>query len=240
MPAAPQREILQGVATSRTNSRAAACPTAEGDCFEVINSRGEYRDGIGWVPGWDGAIQFRLPTPAHEMCDVATREAKRLTNVSGVVGYIPPGTPSSVVPHASPLGGALPGLRRRPLLTTAIYTGIYSRGWPDMPTTAIGASDLATALADKDMPPKDTTPDRRHSDSAVKKQKVWRRSARHFPIQLRAGHDRRALAVHARITREGSWYVCLLLDGGRMALRHLSQLQLLAPTVGYVRKSRKR
>jgi hypothetical protein len=109
MPAAPQREFLQGVATARTNSRAAACPTAEGDCLVVINSRGEYRDGIGWVPGWDGAFQFRLPTPAYEMCDVADREAQRQTNVSGAVGYIPPGTPASVVPHSFPLVGALRG-----------------------------------------------------------------------------------------------------------------------------------
>ena len=143
MPAAPQRELFQGVATSRTNSRAAACPTAEGDCLVVINSRGEYRDGIGWVLGWDGAFQFRLPTPAYEMCDVAAREAQRQTNVSGAVGSIPPGTPASVVPHSFPLVGALPGLRRRPLPPTTIETGIYLRVWPDIPAITIGTSDLA-------------------------------------------------------------------------------------------------
>lgn len=71
-----------------------SCEPPKGDCFVVLNCRGECWDGDGWVKGWWRAIHFRRPDPAYELCDQAAREAERRTGVVGVVCYIPAGTPA--------------------------------------------------------------------------------------------------------------------------------------------------
>lgn len=68
---------------------------AEGDCFIVISTRGKCWDGGGWTDSWCDAVQFRRPDPAYELCEAAAREAEQLTGVSGMVCYIPPGTPAA-------------------------------------------------------------------------------------------------------------------------------------------------
>jgi hypothetical protein len=70
---------------------------SQGDCFVVVNGRGECWDGARWVALWSDAVQFRRPDPAYEFCEAATREAKELTGEAGMVCYIPPGTPASFV-----------------------------------------------------------------------------------------------------------------------------------------------
>lgn len=66
-----------------------------GDCFVVVNCRGECWDGECWVKGWDDAVQFRRPDPAFELCEQMAREAEELTGVAGMVCYIAPGTPQT-------------------------------------------------------------------------------------------------------------------------------------------------
>jgi hypothetical protein len=69
----------------------------EGDCFVAVNGRGECWDGARWVSLWSDAVQFRRPDPAYELCQQAAREAERETGNAGMVCYIPPGTPASLV-----------------------------------------------------------------------------------------------------------------------------------------------
>jgi hypothetical protein len=69
----------------------------QGDCFIVVNCRGECWDGARWVALWSDAVQFRRPDPAYELCEQAACEAERATGIAGVVCYIPPGTPASLV-----------------------------------------------------------------------------------------------------------------------------------------------
>jgi hypothetical protein len=68
-----------------------------GDCFVVVNRHGQCWDGAEWVDGWFGAIQFRRPAPAYELCEEAAREAGRSTGIVGLVCYIPAGTASPVL-----------------------------------------------------------------------------------------------------------------------------------------------
>ena len=70
---------------------------ATGDCFVVVNSRGRCWDGMAWIDGWYLAVQFRRPDPAYEMCDEAAADAEGLTGIPGMVCYIPPGTPVSLL-----------------------------------------------------------------------------------------------------------------------------------------------
>lgn len=67
----------------------------QGDCFIVINTRGQCWDGEDWTDSWCDAIQFRRPDPAFEMCEATARKAEELTGVCGIVCYVPPGTPAS-------------------------------------------------------------------------------------------------------------------------------------------------
>lgn len=69
----------------------------QGDCFVVINGRGECWDGVRWIALWSDAVQFRRPDPAYELCQQSAREAERVTGIAGTVCYIPPGTPASLV-----------------------------------------------------------------------------------------------------------------------------------------------
>jgi hypothetical protein len=69
----------------------------EGDCFVVVNSRGQCWDGLRWVALWSNAVQFRRPDPAYELCEGAVHEAEQATGVAGAVCYIPPGTPSELL-----------------------------------------------------------------------------------------------------------------------------------------------
>ena len=69
----------------------------QGDCFVVVNGRGECWDGARWVALWSDAAQFRRPDPAYELCQEAAREAEHDTGIAGTVCYIPPGTPASLV-----------------------------------------------------------------------------------------------------------------------------------------------
>jgi hypothetical protein len=66
--------------------------SALGDCFVVVNRRGECWDGKRWVTLWCDAIQFRRPDPAYELCEQAAREAERVSSITGAVCYIPPGS----------------------------------------------------------------------------------------------------------------------------------------------------
>ncbi len=66
----------------------------QGDCFVVVNCRGECWDGERWVEGWGQGVQFRRPDPAYELCEMAAKEAEMVTGVAGSVCYIPPGMPS--------------------------------------------------------------------------------------------------------------------------------------------------
>lgn len=88
-PAAPVRTF----ARPKTVGKAGSPQSKPGDCFVVVNGRGQCWGGVAWVDGWCNALQFRRPTPAYEMCERAAREAERMTGVAGVVCYIPPGTP---------------------------------------------------------------------------------------------------------------------------------------------------
>lgn len=69
----------------------------QGDCFVVVNCRGECWDGSQWIALWTNAVHFRRPEPAYELCEAAAREAKELTGEAGMVCYLPPGTPASFV-----------------------------------------------------------------------------------------------------------------------------------------------
>ncbi len=80
----------------------------------VANGRGQCWDGEGWVAHWSGAVRFRRPDPAYELCEQAAREAERLTGVAGVVCYIPPGTPANLVLASFPLLHDLRDLARKP------------------------------------------------------------------------------------------------------------------------------
>jgi hypothetical protein len=71
--------------------------TTEGDCFVVVNCRGECWDGVRWVALWSDGVQFRRPEPAYELCEAAAREAERVTGIAGTVCYIPASTPASLV-----------------------------------------------------------------------------------------------------------------------------------------------
>jgi hypothetical protein len=68
-----------------------------GDCFVVVNGRGECWDGTRWVALWSNSLQFRRPDPAYELCDQAARDACLISGVAGAVCYIPPGTPASLI-----------------------------------------------------------------------------------------------------------------------------------------------
>lgn len=68
----------------------------QGDCFVVVNCRGECWDGERWVKGWGQAVQFRRPDLAYELCERAAREADQRSGTAGVVCYIPPGSPPSL------------------------------------------------------------------------------------------------------------------------------------------------
>ncbi len=70
---------------------------AQGDCFVVVNCRGQCWDGARWVALWSDGVQFRRPDPAYELCEQAAREAERVTGIAGTVCYIPPSTPASLV-----------------------------------------------------------------------------------------------------------------------------------------------
>ena len=70
---------------------------SRGDCFIVINRQGKCWDGVRWTDSWCAAIQFRRPEAAYESCEEAARDAAHLTGMSGMVCYIPPGTPASFV-----------------------------------------------------------------------------------------------------------------------------------------------
>jgi hypothetical protein len=65
----------------------------QGDCFVVVNRRGECWDGEYWVASWTDGVQFRRPDPAFELCEELAREAEELSGEAGVVCYIVPGTP---------------------------------------------------------------------------------------------------------------------------------------------------
>lgn len=65
-----------------------------GDCFVVINCRGECWDGVRWVALWTEAVQYRRPGFAYELCEQEAKSAEMVSGVPGVVCYIPPGTPS--------------------------------------------------------------------------------------------------------------------------------------------------
>jgi hypothetical protein len=77
------------------NGKRTAGQASAGDCFVVINSRGECWDGTRWVTSWRSAVQFRRPDAAYELCEQEAREAERLTGVAAVVCYLPPGTPAT-------------------------------------------------------------------------------------------------------------------------------------------------
>lgn len=86
-----------------------------GDCFVVVNGRGQCWDGAAWVDGWGNALQFRRPSPAYEMCEQAAREAEYLSGVTGVVCYVPPGTPPTFLAPFPDLSQAdLRDFARRP------------------------------------------------------------------------------------------------------------------------------
>ena len=70
---------------------------ALGDCFVVVNCRGQCWDGSRWVARWSNALQFRRPDPAYELCEATAREAEQASGVAGAVCYIQPGTPASHV-----------------------------------------------------------------------------------------------------------------------------------------------
>lgn len=69
---------------------------ALGDCFVVVNCRGECWDGSRWVLQWSDGVQFRRPDAAYELCEQAAREAERVTGIVAGVCYIPPGMPASL------------------------------------------------------------------------------------------------------------------------------------------------
>lgn len=69
----------------------------EGDCFVVVNFRGQCWDGTRWVALWSDGVQFRRPDPAYELCEQAAQEAEHATGIAATVCYIPPGTPASHV-----------------------------------------------------------------------------------------------------------------------------------------------
>lgn len=93
VPARPPAAPLSTAVRPRPNKASAAAPPQTGDCFVVVNCRGQCWDGATWVDRWDKALQFRRPSSAYELCDSAAREAERMTGVAGMVSYIPPGTP---------------------------------------------------------------------------------------------------------------------------------------------------
>lgn len=68
-----------------------------GDCFIVINRRGECWDGAVWVKSWCEAVQYRRPDPAYEMCEEEAHDAEQRTGTAGMVCYIPAGTLPSFV-----------------------------------------------------------------------------------------------------------------------------------------------
>jgi hypothetical protein len=74
----------------------------QGDCFVVINGRGECWDGVRWIALWSDAVQFRRPDPAYELCEQAAREAESATGIAAAVCYIPPGTPATHVLFSFP------------------------------------------------------------------------------------------------------------------------------------------
>jgi hypothetical protein len=74
----------------------------EGDCFIVINRRGQCWDGVSWTASWCDAVKFRRPDPAFELCEEAAGEAEQTTGESGMVCYIPPDTPASFLLAAIP------------------------------------------------------------------------------------------------------------------------------------------
>jgi hypothetical protein len=63
----------------------------EGDCFVVVNAKGECWDGKAWAANWGRALKFRRPAPAYEMCVEEARGAEQQTGVKGLAAYIPPG-----------------------------------------------------------------------------------------------------------------------------------------------------
>lgn len=69
----------------------------QGDCFVVVNCHGECWDGSHWVALWSDAVQYRRPDPAYELSEAAAREARELTGETGIVCYIPPGTPAAFI-----------------------------------------------------------------------------------------------------------------------------------------------
>jgi hypothetical protein len=84
-------------AVSAAGSSPAQAELFGGDCFIVINRRGQCWGGSAWVDCWCEAIQFRRPNPAYELCADAAHEAEQLTGTAGMVCYIPAGTPASYV-----------------------------------------------------------------------------------------------------------------------------------------------
>lgn len=84
-------------AVSATGSPSVQTEGSGGDCFIVINRRGQCWDGAAWVDSWCEAIQYRRPDPAYEMCEEAAHDAEQRTGTAGMVCYIPAGTPSSFV-----------------------------------------------------------------------------------------------------------------------------------------------
>lgn len=93
-PLSNERHPLAGRPSS-VDAADIAFESPSGDCFVVLNCRGDCWDGDEWVKDWWRAIHFRRPDPAYELCDQAAREAERRTGVVGVVCYIPAGTPAS-------------------------------------------------------------------------------------------------------------------------------------------------
>jgi hypothetical protein len=68
-----------------------------GDCFVVINERGECWNGVLWVGLWSDAVKFRRPDAAYELCEQTAREAQQISGDAGAVCYIPPGTPANQI-----------------------------------------------------------------------------------------------------------------------------------------------
>lgn len=98
LPANEHHPLVQSSPDVRAASRARLiAEMPEGDCFVVINCRGQCWDGARWVALWSDGVQFRRPDPAYELCEQEAREAERVTGIAGTVCYIPPSTPASLV-----------------------------------------------------------------------------------------------------------------------------------------------
>lgn len=97
LPANGHHPLAQSAPDARAASRLPLiAEMPQGDCFVVVNCRGQCWDGARWVALWSDGLQFRRPDPAYELCEEAARKAERVSGIAGTVCYIASGTPASL------------------------------------------------------------------------------------------------------------------------------------------------